>query len=218
MPFEAHFEGAALHEFYAATPRDDLAALSMALLLAARSARKGAILWAFEGRAARGVRPYAPGLAGLGLAPERLVLVRAPDMLGLLRAAADAVACSALAAVVMAVPHGGAAFDLTASRRLALAAARSGVLVLAARGGAVVPSAARTRWAVQRRCARPLAAHAPGHAAYALELLRNRAGPAGLALDLEWNADERCFCPAVSGGMVAMVTERAAARQSAHAA
>ncbi|WP_416907558.1 MAG: hypothetical protein ACMVO5_11050 [Polymorphobacter sp.] len=218
LAFEGYFEGGALHELYAATAGDDLAALSLALLLAGRNERAGAIVWAFEARRARGARPYAPGLAGLGLAPERLVLVCAPDLLALLRAAADAVACPALAAVVIAAPQGGAAFDLTASRRLALAAARTGVPVLAVRGGGVVPSAARTRWAVRRRCARPLAAQAPGHAAYALELLRNRAGPAGLALDLEWDADERCFRAAAAGGVAAVAGQRAAAQPPAIAA
>jgi protein ImuA len=184
---------AALHEFYAVAPDDASTALALALLLAGRSRSEGAILWAMDLHRGRGARPYAPGLAALGVAPERLVLVHAPDTLALLRAAADAVACPALAAVVIACPYAAPAFDLTASRRLALAAARSRVAVLAVRGGTVVPSAAQTRWAVRRRRSRPLAAEAPGHMAFALELLRNRAGPAGLCVDLEWDSDARCF-------------------------
>ncbi len=200
---------AALHEFYAVSPDDAATALALALLLAGRSRAEGAILWAVEARSARGVRPYAPGLAALGLAPERLVLVRAPDTLALLRAAADAVACPALAAVVIACPQAAPAFDLTASRRLALAAARSRVAVLAVRGGAVVPSAAQTRWAVRRRRSRPLAAEAPGHMAFGLELLRNRAGPAGLAFDLEWDCDARCFRTPHIGRPAAVAADRA---------
>lgn len=210
--FDTLVEPAALHEFYAATPDDDVTALAIALLVAARRPRPGAVLWAMEARSSRGMRPYAPGLAALGLAPERLVVVRAPDVLSQLRAAADAVACPALAAVVIACPGAAVpAFDLTASRRLALAAARSGVAVLAVRGGAVVPSAAQTRWAVRRRRSMPLAADSPGHAAFALELLRNRAGPAGLVIDMEWNGDAQCFRAANPGSDAAVVAQPAAA-------
>lgn len=198
---------AALHEFYAATPDDAATALALALLLAGRIRREGAILWAMDTRPY--ARPYAPGLAALGVAPERLVLVHAPDTLALLCAAADAVACPALAAVVIVCPHAAPVFDLTASRRLALAAARSRVSVLAVRGGTVVPSAAHTRWAVRRRRSRPLAADAPGHMAFALELLRNRAGASGLCVDLEWDSDARCFQAPDTGSLSAVAADRA---------
>lgn len=217
-PLDSLLSSVALHEFYAATADDDFTALAFALMLAARSSRAGAVVWVMDARSSRGIRPYAPGLAGLGVAPEQLVLVCAPDVRGALRAAADAVACPALSAVVIACPHANPAFDLTASRRLALAAARSGVSVLAVRGGAVVPSAAQTRWAVRRRLSRPLAAGAPGHAAIAVELLRNRAGPAGLSIDMEWNGDARCFRPANPSGNAALVVDRAPAGRTAFAA
>lgn len=206
-PLDLLLGSAALHEFYAVTPDDDITALALALLVAARIPRAGAVLWVMESRGMCGVRPYAPGLSGLGVSPERLVLVRAPDVRAVLRAAADAVACPALAAVVIACPHHDPAFDLTASRRLALAAARSGVGVFAVRGGSVVPSAAQTRWAVRRRRSVPLAAAAPGHTAFALELLRNRAGPAGLSIDMEWNGNARCFKTSTSGSDIALAAD-----------
>jgi protein ImuA len=147
---------AALHEFYAQGEGDAASVAAFALLLALRCGRPGPLLWLREDRAARQDRPYGLGLADLGLDPARLVLVQAPDTLALLRAGAEAVACAALAAVILE-PFGGrsggrsggaAAFDLTASRRFMLAAARSGVLTLALRSGDPVPSAAQSRWQV----------------------------------------------------------------------
>jgi protein ImuA len=188
---------AALHELHG--PPDVARAVAVALL--ARCPRQGPLLWLTAGR--NRTRPYGPGLAHLGLAAERVVLVRAPDGLSMLRAAADASACAEVAAVLMEAGAGLKAFDLTASRRLALAAARSGVLVLALRNGAAPASAALTRWQVDRLPSRPLEGEAPGLPAFRLELVRNRTGPAGFALDLEWNHERRCFQPPLPGGLAA---------------
>ena len=160
---------AALHEFYAQGEGDAASVAAFALLLALRCGRPGPLLWLREDRAARQDRPYGLGLADLGLDPARLVLVQAPDTLALLRAGAEAVACAALAAVILE-PFGGrsggrsggaAAFDLTASRRFMLAAARSGVLTLALRSGDPVPSAAQSRWQVAGAPSEGLGANAP---------------------------------------------------------
>ena len=160
---------AALHEFYAQGEGDAASVAAFALLLALRCGRPGPLLWLREDRAARQDRPYGLGLADLGLDPARLVLVQAPDTLTLLRAGAEAVACAALAAVILE-PFGGrsggrsggaAAFDLTASRRFMLAAARSGVLTLALRSGDPVPSAAQSRWQVAGAPSEGLGANAP---------------------------------------------------------
>ncbi len=160
---------AALHEFYAQGEGDAASVAAFALLLALRCGRPGPLLWLREDRAARQDRPYGLGLADLGLDPARLVLVQAPDTLALLRAGAEAVACAALAAVILE-PFGGrsggrsggaGAFDLTASRRFMLAAARSGVLTLALRSGDPVPSAAQSRWQVAGAPSEGLGANAP---------------------------------------------------------
>ena len=139
---------AALHELYAQGEGDAASVTAFALLLALRCGRPGPVLWLREDRAARHDRPYGLGLADLGLDPARLVLVQAPDTLALLRAGAEAVGCAALAAVLLEPFGKAAAFDLTASRRLMLASARSGVLTLALRNGDPVPSAAQSRWQV----------------------------------------------------------------------
>jgi protein ImuA len=210
-------QAGALHEFYSANPDDGVAAMVLALLLAGRCGRTGPLLWLVEARAMRGVRPYAPGLAALGLNPERLLLVRAPDTMALLRAAADAVACPALAAVVLRCGR-APAFDLTASRRLALAAARSGVSVLAVREGEPTPSAASTRWAVAALPSRALAADAPGSPVFGVELLRCRAGRPGFSMQLEWNGEERSFQTANPGSVAAIAVRGAGSPGSAIAA
>src|SRR5262249_46826243 len=66
---------------------------------------------------------YGPGLVARGLAPQRLISVRARDDRTVLEAMEDGLKVPALAAVVGEV----GALPLTASRRLQLAAAQSGV-------------------------------------------------------------------------------------------
>lgn len=237
---------AALHEFYAQGEGDAASVAAFALLLALRCGRPGPLLWLREDRAARQDRPYGLGLADLGLDPARLVLVQAPDTLALLRAGAEAVACAALAAVILE-PFGGrsggrsggaAAFDLTASRRFMLAAARSGVLTLALRSGDPVPSAAQSRWQVagapsegldanapfshhgaaapfsNQGAAAPFShkgADAPGPPVFAVTLLRHRSGIGGFATRLEWDRDSAIFTAPRSGPVPAAVPLRAAA-------
>jgi protein ImuA len=228
---------AALHEFYAQGEGDAASVAAFALLLALRCGRPGPLLWLREDRAARQDRPYGLGLADLGLDPARLVLVQAPDTLALLRAGAEAVACAALAAVILE-PFGGrsggrsggaAAFDLTASRRFMLAAARSGVLTLALRSGDPVPSAAQSRWQVAGAPSEVLGAKAPfssqgadapfshqgadapGPPVFAVTLLRHRSGIGGFATRLEWDRDSAIFTAPRSGPVPAAVPLRAAA-------
>lgn len=179
---------AGCHELYgpAGTP--------FALMLALAAPRAGPILWLADARGDEG-RLYGAGLAELGGDPARLWLVHAPGAVPALRAAAEALRCAALACVVI---EGGAAsaLDLTATRRLQLAAAASGVFTLLLRSGPPRPSAALTRWQVRAAPARRLAANAPGPPRLALTLERQRAGPADLSLILEWDRDRRRFFPA----------------------
>lgn len=202
---------AALHEFYAQAEGDDASVAAFALLLARRCGRPGPILWLREDRAARHDRPYGLGLADLGLDPARLVLVQAPDTLALLRAGAEAVACAALAAVLIEPFGKAAAFDLTASRRFMLAAARSGVLTLALRSGDPGPSAAQSRWHIAAAPSSALAADAPGAPAFAVTLLRHRSGIAGFATRMEWDRDSASFAAPRSGALPAAASLRTVA-------
>ena len=202
---------AALHEIYAAAEGDAPAVAAMALLLALRNGRAGPIVWVGEDKARRDGRLYGLGLTELGVDPQRLLLVEAPDTLAMLRAGADAVACSGVAAVILA-PHGrAAAVDLTATRRLALAAARSGVTVLLLRQGDTAPSAANSRWQVAAAASVQLVANAPGLPAFALTLLRHRGGVAGFSTIMEWNRDRTAFGTATAGGALAAAFEPAGA-------
>lgn len=202
---------AALHEIYAAAEGDAPAAAAMALLLALRNGRAGPIVWVGEARARQNGRLYGLGLVELGVDPARLLLVEAPDTLAMLRAGADVVACGGVAAVILA-PHGkAAAVDLTATRRLALSAARSGVTVLLMRQGDVVPSAAHSRWQVAAAASTRLVADAPGRPAFALTLMRHRGGVTGFSTIMEWNRDCTSFGTATARGAPAAALEPAAA-------
>jgi protein ImuA len=132
--------------------------------------------------------PYPPGLAQLGLDPDRLILVRAPKREEVLWAAEQALAAPG-AIVICAL--GGRPLDLKATRRLLLFAERNRSHCLLVRPHAEA-SAAWTRWRVAP-AASLAEARELGAPAYALELLRNRAGPAGACFTIEWNAHARCF-------------------------
>ncbi len=184
---------AALHEIFAAQENDASAAAGFALMIAMRGGDAlKPILWVREDRAARLTgQLYGQGLVELGIDPDRFILVSAPDELATLRAGADSVKCGAVGAVVIE-PYGKArALDLTATRRLALAAASSGVLTVVVRVGAEpVASAAQTRWQVAAAASVALGGNAPGMGALAVTLLRHRGGTPSFNAFLEWDRDE----------------------------
>ena len=179
---------AGCHEIYGP------AATALALMLALASARSGPILWLAAPRDDDG-RLYVAGLVELGGDPGRLWLVAAGAALPMLRAAAEAQRCAALACLVIEAGS-ASAVDLTVTRRLQLAAAASGVFTLLLRAGPPKPSAALTRWQARAAPARRLVANVPGPPRLALTLERQRGGPAGLNLELEWDRDRRRFLPA----------------------
>ncbi len=203
---------AALHEVFAEHAEDAGAAACFALILGLRGGGAGKpIFWIREDRAERhNGHVYGPGLLDLGADPSHFVLVSAPDELAVLRAAADAIKCGAVGAVVIE-PYGKARMlDLTVSRRLAFAAATSGVLTLVLRVGAVPSaSAAQTRWSIIAAPSAPLLADAPGGVVLKAHLLRHRSGVAGFEAFLEWDRDQQCCVSqdragqALSGGFPA---------------
>ena len=194
---------AALHELHAASKEDRTSAAAMALLMAQRCQTLGRderpILWISEsGEARRQGRLYPPGLAELGIDPDSIIHVDAPDSIAALRAAADGVRSSAMGAVIIELagkrPKG---LDLTATRRLSLSAQKSGVLSLCLRSGSdpenPLPTAAFSRWQVAAAPSVALEANAPGHPAFDISLLRHRSGLYGLSARLEWNRDDQVF-------------------------
>ena len=194
---------AALHELHAASKDDRTSTAALALLLAQRcrnlDQEERPILWISEsGEARRQGRLYPPGLAELGIDPDSIIHIDAPDSIAALRAAADGVRSSALAAVIIELsgkrPKG---LDMTATRRLSLSAQKSGVLSLVLRSGSdpdnPLPTAAFSRWQVATAPSLALEANAPGHPAFDITLLRHRSGLYGLSARLEWNRDDQAF-------------------------
>lgn len=206
---------AALHEVFAATEADAAAAAAFALLLALRCQRSGPLIWLQEGKAKTKGRLYGLGLSELGFDPARLLLVQAPDTLSVLRAGADAVACGAVATVIIEPWGNATACDLTATRRLALATTKSGVTTLLLRNGDPPPSAANSRWQIAAAPSIALPANAPGMPAFDITLVRHRGGIAGFTTRLEWNRDRRAFVTPLPGHSPAIAAERTGATREA---
>ena len=114
------------------------------------SLQKAPLFWVrpdYEGLEYGGVS--AKGLLELGGDPARLVQFCAPNAAGALSAAADILSCPHVGALLLEIGDAPKCLDLVASRRLALAAAESGVTVVLLRPGAnAAPSAALTRWQI----------------------------------------------------------------------
>ena len=185
----------ALHELCAAEVEDHPAASGFALMLAMRACEARPILWLREDRGQRQHgRIYGPGLVELGIAPDQIILVTAPDTLSALRAGADILGCAGIGAVVIE-PWGEArALDLTASRRLVLAAEKSGVAAFILRDRAAsFASAAATRWTVASALSVALPGNAPGQVALSVELVRHRGGVPPFGLVMEWDREEHIF-------------------------
>jgi protein ImuA len=139
--------------------------------------RDGIVLWCLP-------HPdlYGPGLAILGLDPARLVLVRARRDGEILSAIEEGLRATGVAAVVGEV----GAFPAVASRRLQLAAERSGVTAFVLRrwrDGARaarerdLPNASATRWRITAQPSVPARAEPGiGHPRWRVELLRCRGG------------------------------------------
>ncbi len=206
----------ALHEAYPATASDMAALTGFAAGLTRRiTAGERKVIWVRQRvTTVETGRLHAPGLADIGLDPARVIFFEARGAEDVLRAGLEAVRCTPLGAVVMEIWGTPRVLDLTATRRLGLAAERSGVTPLLLRVAAEPhPSAAATRWQVASAPSRPLAANAPGAAAFELCLLRNRAGVAGQRWRLEWDHERTCFRDAapLSGGVVPVSAQRPAA-------
>jgi len=226
----------ALHEIFPASAGDEAAAGGFAAALAARVAASARVLWLRTDFAALEHGEISPlGLLELGLDPARFLLLRAPDATSVLRAASDALSCTALGALMIEIPGAPKILDLSASRRLVLAAAQSGVSAFLLRLDAQPEaSAAETRWLI--RAAR---SHAPsarfagtspasgggkgraepglgdwGCPRFDAEMVRHRHGRTGHWV-MEWSCDDGIFRAADSGAVVSASPDRPAAAKNA---
>lgn len=188
-----------LHEIFAEEAEAGSGS-GFAALLGLRLADGRPLLWLrAEGAERKTGRLQAGGLGELGLDPAALLLGIVPDEPALLRAAAEASRCAGLGALLVECWGPMRGFDLTASRRIMLAAETSGVTVLALRVGATCqPSAADTRWRTAAAPSAVLEADAPGAPMFDLELLRRRSGPPAGPWRVEWNRDRLCFAEPAS--------------------
>jgi protein ImuA len=191
---------AALHEVRAAESRNAAAMTGFAAAILARLAageRHRPVLWIVAAASARETGfPYGAGFVRFGLAPSRLLVVRAAKPEEALWVFEEGLRCRGLAAVVTEIRGEPRLLDLTASRRLALRAGEHGVMGLLLRQSAhQEPGAAQTRWLVRPRPAEPDAEYPAGigNPAWRLTLERNRLGTTGV-FDVEWNHEQRSFC------------------------
>lgn len=147
---------------------------------------------------------YGPGLDEFGLDTARLLIARVARPLDALFAMEEALKCRALGVVVAEL---GAAPDLTASRRLTLAARGGGALgLLICHKPSDAPSAARTRWRIAPAPSQPDEFGGIGPPAFSLTLTRNRRGPCG-TWTLIWDHHERAFAP-LSRGVAETASDR----------
>lgn len=195
------FSRGACHELYAARGTDAAAMSGLALGIAQRTAPQP-LLWVRQAMfGCEAGAPYPPGIAELGVDPGRLILVEARDMASALQAGLEGARCAALGVVLIELWGEARAFDLTASRRLALAAKASRTLLLLVRIAArPQPSAAASRWEVRAAASRARAANAPGGPAFDLVLLRGRNRPEGAHHHVEWDRDARSFAAVAARG------------------
>jgi len=167
----------ALHEIRIEDWRARASAVSFALALA--GPRGGAIVLvqlAHEARTDGAL--FARGLEGLGVAPGRLVAAFAQDEKRFFWALEEAAREKGLAAVIALAPRGEKLLDLTATRRLALAAEGAAAAPIIIRTMTVAaPTAAAIRWKIEPAPSRPDPddARAPGAPRWRVSLERFRA-------------------------------------------
>jgi protein ImuA len=146
------------------------------------------------------------GLLELGLDPARMILLSAHNVNDELRAAHDALSCAALGAVVIEISGNPKSLDLTASRRLTLAATQKSVTPFLLRLGARPEiSTVETRWLVRGTISSTQNDNW-GYPAFEASLIRNRHGKTGHWF-MEWNCDECIFQNATAdhGTMVSAI-------------
>jgi len=163
-----------LAELFAAHPRD----AGWAGFLLAQVDTAKPLLWVQDRMAIlESGRVYPPGLP-----TQNLIHVEARDARDALWAMEEGLRCSGLSCVIGELWGDPRALDFTATRRLAVAAERSGVAAFLIRlGGHANLSGARMRWRIASAPSlpNPLDPRAPGAAAWDADLFRARSRPPG---------------------------------------
>lgn len=185
----------ALHELSPVIPGQTAAAAGFGLIAAVLSSREEPVLWVqTDFAAAEAGALYGAGVDLLGLAMDRLVIVGVPHAVDVLWAAEETLKFATAAAVIAELSEDGAVADLTATRRLLLAAQHGRSLGLLLRHRATArPSAAMTRWEIAAAPS-PSDGLGLGPPAFELRLVRNRRGPCGRWL-VCWDTHDHAFTP-----------------------
>lgn len=210
MPFGVH-EAAAVSEgeaggeaMLAPTQAVAFSLMIMARVLAARPEALGLIVQP-QGPAGENGALYGPGLAALGLAPERVALVRVRNAAEALRVVDEALRCGAAAAVAAEI-WADDRLDLSLTRRFNISAQAHDVMAVLVTREQSGTSAAMTRWTVgsavsageiARARRRGLRRPHLGRPALDLALTRNRRGAEGGwplgRWTVEWDGETRLF-------------------------
>jgi protein ImuA len=186
----------ALHEVRPLDPQDGPAATAFLLGLAARlvSGDAGTIVWIRpQGIVREWGLPYAPGLARFGITPSKILFIHPHTEQEALWCVEEAVQTRGVALAIGDID--GAKFDLTASRRIHLAAEKTGRPALVARGprwrGA---TAALTRWAIKAAPSSPpeYSARGIGTPRWVVDLERAKGGRPG-SFWVEWDHETHRF-------------------------
>lgn len=199
---------AALHEIAAVSWRDLGAAIGFALALAARTPNRHETLWVQTDFAALDNGAiYGPGCELFGLPPRALLIVKVPKPIDALWAMEEALKCRALTTVICELPNDGALADLTATRRLTLAAREGGGFgFLLRHRPSPLTSSAETRWEISAAQSAPDRFGGLGHTAFAASLTKNRRGPAA-QWTIAWDHHE-CAFSALSRGVAQAAFDR----------
>jgi protein ImuA len=207
-----------LTEIVPVAPGDGAAALGFALGWIGLTQAENLILIAGpDSVSAETGGPYAPGTAQFGLPTARLIHVRTRTLKEALWASEQTLELTG-ARVLCLVPH-DARLTLTATRRLHLAAEKSGARCVLVRFDPLSPSAAWTRWNVAAAPSRSVGLEM-GKPRFAVTLARRRSGRSGQRWLLEWNAHEHAFSetdraiPNVKIAMAGVVAAASADRQT----
>jgi protein ImuA len=182
LPFDAraldrHLPGRGLplgcvHEFAGAGAAFEQAAAPISFVAGVLARLRGPVLWCLARRDL-----FAPGLAGLGLSPGRVIYAESRKDIDVLPLVEEGLRSPGLAGVVGEVSR--ISFD--ASRRLQLAAEASGVTTFLVRRWKAAtdealakPTAAVTRWRISSLPSADLASPGIGRSRWRVELLRCR--------------------------------------------
>jgi protein ImuA len=198
----------ALHELSPAMPSCLGPVTGFALTLAARISGSKQVLLiqpAFAGCEAGSL--YAPGLALFGLPLRRVLMLRVTRPIEVLWAMEEALKCPAVACVIAELPNDGSIADLTATRRLTLAAREGdGFGLMCRHRPSPFASAAETRWEIAAAESHPDRFGGLGRAAFSLSLTKNRRGPTG-RWTVAWDHHDRVFS-ALPLGVVEKAVDR----------